>query len=140
MVTMLKTLILCLAIPLAASWTLDCTGLENGIYLYTCFSYTECVNGSKGVIKCASNEVFSSKDGLCIKPIDNSWPCQDVVDCKSLPDKRYADAKGGCHTYYTCQNGYFYGHNYCPDGTVFDEEHQFCNWPSNVKKPCGTAD
>ncbi|XP_021349690.1 uncharacterized protein LOC110448001 isoform X2 [Mizuhopecten yessoensis] len=73
-----------------------------------------------------------------------SWnvppPCNIVVDCTNKPDFKFADLETSCRSYYTCHNGYFYGHNFCSPGLVFDESMQICNWPFNVVTPCGTID
>ncbi|XP_046361554.2 uncharacterized protein LOC124138750 [Haliotis rufescens] len=117
---------------------LDCTGKPNGIYEYSCFYYLVCLRGVAVRIRCNSTEVFDPDHQRCIRPGAGYWPCTDVKNCDKLANNRYPDFQTGCHTYYTCHNGYYYGHNFCPEGLVYDPDGQVCNWPANVIPPCGT--
>lgn len=47
---------------------------------------------------------------------DASYPCNDIKDCTSTPDGRYADINNGCQSYYRCYNKNFYGHYFCNKG------------------------
>ncbi|XP_067671496.1 uncharacterized protein [Haliotis asinina] len=123
---------------------LSCVCAKTAIYEYTCFSYSLIdEHGVIAEIRCNSTEVFDPAVNTCVTPQKGHWPCADVVDCSTLPDKRYTDVDNKepdkkCKTYYTCHNGYFYGHNYCPGVLVFNEEKQYCDWEYDVKPPCGS--
>ncbi|XP_046361555.1 uncharacterized protein LOC124138751 [Haliotis rufescens] len=123
----------------AAATALDCTGQPDGIYEYTCFSYTRCIQGVAVEIRCNSTDIFDPNQQRCVTPTGGYWPCTNVVNCQNLADNRYPDYNEGCQSYYTCHNGLFLGNSFCPDGLVFDFEKQLCNWPYNVPPPCGTA-
>jgi len=54
------------------------------------------------------------------------------------PDQKHswmAD-NGDCTKYYECYKGYMWNRG-CPPGTVFDAEELVCNFPSQVRPPCG---
>ncbi|XP_071093454.1 uncharacterized protein [Haliotis cracherodii] len=117
---------------------------KTAIYEYTCFGYSV-VDEHEVItqIRCNSSDVFDPSVEKCVTPQIGHWPCADIVDCSKRADKRYVDIdnkdpSNKCKTYYTCHNGYFYGHNYCPGVLVFNEEKQYCDWIYDVKPPCGT--
>ncbi|XP_046555015.1 chondroitin proteoglycan 2-like [Haliotis rubra] len=124
---------------IAVTTGLDCTGRPDGIYEYSCFYFVMCSQGVAVEIRCNITDVFDPDAMKCVTPGVGYWPCNDAEDCSTKPDSRYPDLASGCKTYYTCHNGFFYGHNYCPQGLVFDPINQLCNWPNNVAPPCGTC-
>ncbi|XP_046361553.1 chondroitin proteoglycan 2-like [Haliotis rufescens] len=124
---------------IAVTTGMDCTGEPDGIYEYNCFSYVICSQGVATEILCNSTQVFDPDQQKCVTPGIQNWPCTDVQSCLNQPDNRYPDYANACMTYYTCQFGIFYGHNFCPPGLVFDFKNQLCNWHFNVQPPCGTC-
>ncbi|XP_021349689.1 protein obstructor-E-like isoform X1 [Mizuhopecten yessoensis] len=118
----------------------NCNVHGDGNYEISCYEYTTCVNGVPTVHTCLDGQMYNPNTQQC----DHSWnvppPCNIVVDCTNKPDFKFADLETSCRSYYTCHNGYFYGHNFCSPGLVFDESMQICNWPFNVVTPCGTID
>ncbi|KAK2169164.1 hypothetical protein LSH36_12g23021 [Paralvinella palmiformis] len=71
-------------------------------------------------------------------PEDAPPPCGDLEDCSLLSDGSYPDMATNCTLYFTCLDGNDLGLQPCNTGTVFDVEDQICDWPENVKEPCGT--
>lgn len=47
-------------------------------------------------------------------PHNVSPPCGVMKDCSNQKDGKYADMDQHCHSYYTCFDGKFLGHNPCP--------------------------
>ncbi|XP_048777943.1 uncharacterized protein LOC125681767 isoform X2 [Ostrea edulis] len=121
----------------------ECVGKNNGVFEIGCRAYVVCHNQHGTIHHCADppalNTVYNSRTKSCDQPHNVPAPCGSWRDCSTLPDKRYADVTTNCTSYYTCQGGTYFGHNFCNPGVVFDENMQICNWPGNVAPPCGTA-
>ncbi|KAK3084837.1 hypothetical protein FSP39_019952 [Pinctada imbricata] len=121
----------------------ECYGKSDGTYDIGCRSYVVCNGGTGTVVNCpdppAANTVFNNVTKTCDDPKHVAPPCGQWRDCTAHVDKRYPDVWNGCKSYYTCQNEYFYGHNICTPGLIFDDSLQTCNWPNNVPPPCGSA-
>ncbi|XP_021349699.1 uncharacterized protein LOC110448005 [Mizuhopecten yessoensis] len=118
----------------------DCNHQVDGNYEITCHSYISCSSGISIHHTCLTGQMYNPVTMRCASTTNLPPPCNIIHSCSGLPNRKFADQETHCKTYYTCQNGYFYGHNFCSPGTVFDENMQNCNWPSNVAKPCGTVD
>ncbi|KAJ8312722.1 hypothetical protein KUTeg_010095 [Tegillarca granosa] len=116
----------------------DCSVLGTGHYEIGCKYYTDCINGITYHRECTKGYVYSNVTHGCVDESTVGKPCGLKRDCTSKPNRKYADHQTSCTSYYTCQNGIYYGHNYCNPGLVFDEAMQICNWPVNVPAPCGT--
>ncbi|XP_033748416.1 uncharacterized protein LOC117333294 [Pecten maximus] len=130
-------IILCLLIFISQGFVdcvVDCNGQTNGNYEITCHKYTQCSNGIAILRTCSDHQMYNPETKQCGAP---SPPCSLNRNCNGLADKRYPDLETNCHSYYTCYNGFFYGHNFCNPGLVYDESSQLCNWPINVAQPCG---
>ncbi|KAJ8312723.1 hypothetical protein KUTeg_010096 [Tegillarca granosa] len=94
----------------------DCNVLGNGHYVIGCTFYTECINGIAYHRECTRGYVYSNVIKRCVNETTMGLPCGLKRDCTSKPDKKYSDHPISCTSYYTCQNGYYYGHNYCNPG------------------------
>ncbi|ESO90982.1 hypothetical protein LOTGIDRAFT_163491 [Lottia gigantea] len=143
---------------------LDCTVEPDGVYELGCKSFQKCVHGELVGVECHEHLVYNSIIQDCdehfqllrndfvfvqICPRDNytfsfspakvAAPCGHMMDCTNKADGHYPDLDQGCHTYYTCNGGVFFGHNYCPAGLVFSVANGVCDWRQNVPIPCGLA-
>ncbi|XP_060563939.1 chondroitin proteoglycan 2-like [Ruditapes philippinarum] len=116
----------------------NCTTLADGNYELGCKSFAKCIGGVASIVDCPEQMVYNNNTGLCDDAKNVSPPCGMLIDCTSSPDGRYADKDQNCRTWYTCNNNKFLGHNFCPEGTVFDETLNTCNWENAVPPPCGT--
>ncbi|XP_041348260.1 U-scoloptoxin(01)-Cw1a-like [Gigantopelta aegis] len=130
---------LCLLVAvLPTVLTITCTNKPNGIYEHGCRAWTTCINGIANTTECKEEHVFDSQTQECRDPSQVPPPCGMLKDCTNLKDGKYADTGQKCQTYYTCSGGTFFGHNFCPKGTVFNEVLQSCDWPQDTPPPCGT--
>ncbi|XP_029651701.1 chitin-binding domain protein cbd-1-like [Octopus sinensis] len=116
----------------------DCSTVPDGYYEISCKSFVQCKNGKKYQHYCKGNTVLDKRDMKCKDPDDVPKPCGEYRDCSKRKDGRYPDLDNKCKSYFTCENGHFMGHNLCPAGLVFSKKLQLCDWPYNVKPPCGT--
>ncbi|KAK6184326.1 hypothetical protein SNE40_006820 [Patella caerulea] len=115
----------------------DCTNEEDGIYEIGCKSFVRCKDGEAETVECEEGFVFNEAIGDCDDQTNVGPPCGEWIDCTNIPDGKYPDYNQDCTSYYTCQNGEFFGHNYCPAGLVFNQETGICDWQNNVYVPCG---
>ncbi|XP_041347362.1 chitin-binding domain protein cbd-1-like [Gigantopelta aegis] len=127
-----------LVVLFPAVFCVDCSIRPDGVYGRGCRGFIHCLNHVANVITCQHKQVFNSNTGRCDDPINVPPPCGIIKDCTTKSDGSYADLSVHCRSYYTCNAGTFFGHNFCTPGTVFNEELQTCDWPSDVKQPCGT--
>ncbi|KAL4224053.1 chitin binding [Mactra antiquata] len=116
----------------------NCTVLADGNYELGCRSFAKCTGGQVSIVDCPNDMVYNNKTGVCDDAANVAAPCGNLIDCSNSPDGRYADKDQNCKTWYTCQDNKFLGHNFCPEGTVFDEGLATCNWEDAVAPPCGT--
>ncbi|XP_048257094.1 chitin-binding domain protein cbd-1-like isoform X3 [Haliotis rufescens] len=123
---------------LPAAFAVDCTTNGDGVFEKGCRAFVTCVGGVATVTECQGNEVFDDKTKKCADPNTLTNLCSQSKDCSTRADSKYADQNTHCSTYYTCNGGTYFGHNYCPGGTVFNEVLQACDWPNDVAPPCGT--
>ncbi|XP_050409736.1 chitin-binding domain protein cbd-1 [Patella vulgata] len=115
----------------------DCANQDDGIYEIGCKSFVRCKDGEGETVECEEGLVFNPAIGDCDDPSNVASPCGNLIDCSDKPDGHYPDLDQNCHSYYTCQGGEFFGHNFCPDDLVFNEEIGTCDWEINVYEPCG---
>lgn len=134
---MIKFVIL-LATVIGYATALNCTVQPEGKHEIGCRAYGECHNGKPIRVDCPDNFVYNNNTGQCDDPKNVPAPCGKMIDCDGIPDGQYADKDQNCKTYYTCLKKKFLGHNFCPIGTVFDENLDTCNWKDAVPPPCGT--
>ncbi|KAK2169162.1 hypothetical protein LSH36_12g23007 [Paralvinella palmiformis] len=114
----------------------DCT--EGEICCEGCRSYRICQGGEYVQYDCVPPAlVYNYVEHRCTAPEDAPPPCGDFHDCSQLPDASYPDMSTNCTFFFTCLNGIDYGLQTCNPGLVFSYETQTCNWPDNVKEPCG---
>ncbi|KAL8578763.1 hypothetical protein ACOMHN_045751 [Nucella lapillus] len=117
-----------------------CAGVPDGVYEESCKTFILCVNGSATLTECHFGTVSNGgniHNISCVKEDTVEPPCGMMRDCTHLANGRYADVATNCTSYFTCHNSYYYGHNYCSGGLVFDETMGLCNWP-NPAQPCFT--
>ncbi|KAK7475457.1 hypothetical protein BaRGS_00033276 [Batillaria attramentaria] len=118
---------------------LNCTGKDDGNYEIGCRVYTVCSGGKSTVVECDPGSVYSTSAGKCDAPANVPPPCGEMKDCSNMADGHYPDLDNNCRSYYTCVEGRFVGHNFCPASLVFNEKNGSCDWPDYVSPPCGTA-
>jgi len=93
-----------------------------------CNSKSSCWDRSQSKCFCVSETEPCPHDPI---PDPSAAPTCD-------PDQKHswmAD-NGDCKKYYECYKGYMWNRD-CPLGTVFDADELVCNFPSQVKPPCG---
>lgn len=137
---MYKILIAALALVAAIETVsaVNCTAMPDGAYEMGCRSYAQCAGGQVTIVNCPDDQVYNNATAKCDDPANVTPPCGKAIDCSSKADGRYPDLDQNCHTWYTCQDGKFLGHNFCPATTVFDDTLNTCNWANAVPPPCGT--
>ncbi|XP_076434935.1 chitin-binding domain protein cbd-1-like [Babylonia areolata] len=114
-------------------WTFDCSGVPNGVYEEACKTFVICRNGVGTLVECPFPTVSNGGSWhniSCVDPWTVGPPCGLTRDCTKLQDGRYADLVTNCTSYFTCTNGFYYGHNYCSEGLIFNEPLGICDWPS----------
>ncbi|KAK6189072.1 hypothetical protein SNE40_005117 [Patella caerulea] len=121
----------------SAETAMFCDNKPDGAYEAGCRSFTRCINETAAVIECSEHEVYNSRIEDCDDPKHVPAPCGHMIDCTDKADGHYADLDQGCHTYYTCNGGSFFGHNFCPAGLVFNADNGVCDWEHSVYEPCG---
>ncbi|XP_067681312.1 peritrophin-48-like [Haliotis asinina] len=133
---------LCLVLlaVLPAAFAVDCVHEGDGVHEKGCRAFITCKNGLATITECQGSYVFDEKTGTCADPNTLTNLCSQSKDCSTLKDGKYPDmgSTQKCSTYYTCNGGTFFGHNYCPGGTVFNQALQSCDWPNDTPPPCGT--
>ncbi|KAK6184327.1 hypothetical protein SNE40_002009 [Patella caerulea] len=133
----MKCLLLFITCFTAAVSGFDCTNADDGIYEIGCKSFVRCKDGEGETVECEEGFVFNPKIGDCDDQNYVAPPCGNWIDCTNVPDGTYPDYDQNCTSYYTCQSGEFFGHNYCPGSLVFNEETGICDYKHNVYVPCG---
>ncbi|ESO98173.1 hypothetical protein LOTGIDRAFT_239076 [Lottia gigantea] len=123
-----------LCLPAVVS-TFECE--IDGIFEKGCKSFIRCKDGVAETIECGEGYVFNEKIEDCdlIENVDGI--CGEYIDCSDKANGHYPDMSSFCQTYYTCHEGAFHGHNYCPQGLVYNEELGVCDWQQNTYEPCG---
>ncbi|XP_041378824.1 chitin-binding domain protein cbd-1-like [Gigantopelta aegis] len=116
----------------------QCSTRVDGTYNLNCHQFVRCENQVATVISCPQHHVFDRITGKCDESVNVAPPCGIFKACVTKGDGRYAELAKHCRSYYTCRGGILLGHNVCTPGTVFNEDLQTCDWPSDVKQPCGT--
>ncbi|KAK6183929.1 hypothetical protein SNE40_006496 [Patella caerulea] len=135
----MKSFVICLILILPAIVLgFDCKGNVDGVYDVGCKVFVQCINGAENVVECPVGLVFNKNTKLCDLPTRVPAPCGNVMDCSNKKDARYADLTKKCTSYYTCNGGIYFGHNFCPGGNVFNEKLQTCDWKYDTEPPCGT--
>ncbi|KAK3699358.1 hypothetical protein RRG08_056495 [Elysia crispata] len=134
----MNSLYIVLAILPATVLCMNCTGQPDGNYEIGCRSYTICACGKQNIVSCESGMAYNTDTGKCDDMNNIPLPCGVMKDCSALDNNRHADTDNNCRSYYTCNGGIFVGHNFCPANLVFNEENQACDYPDNVRAPCGT--
>ncbi|XP_046581824.1 chitin-binding domain protein cbd-1-like isoform X1 [Haliotis rubra] len=121
---------------LPTAFAIDCVAEGNGVHEKGCRAFVTCNAGVATITECQGNMVFDDITKKCADPSRLSNLCSQIKNCSVLSDGKYHDPI--CSTYFTCYGGTFFGHNYCPGGTVFNEALQSCDWPNDTLPPCGT--
>ncbi|KAH3890722.1 chitin-binding domain protein cbd-1-like isoform X3 [Dreissena polymorpha] len=116
----------------------NCTTLADGVYETGCRSYAVCTGSKVTIVECPEHKVYNNQTGRCDNVTNVAPPCGLMVDCSTQTDGRYPDTSNNCQSWYTCNDKKFLGHNFCPEGTVFDSTLSTCNWKDAVAPPCGT--
>ncbi|GFO44255.1 hypothetical protein PoB_007076000 [Plakobranchus ocellatus] len=73
----------------------------------------------------------------CITPGTGQTDCFAPVTCVGKTDASYPDYGDKCTTYYRCQGGLLLGRFYCPTPLGFNEDLGICDYPVNLRAPCG---
>ncbi|XP_050411147.1 chondroitin proteoglycan 2 [Patella vulgata] len=133
----MKCLLLLITCFTATVLGFNCTGQDDGIYEIGCKSFVRCKDGDGETVECEVGLVFNPEIGDCDDENNVEPPCGNWIDCSNIPDGKYPDYDQACTSYYTCQSGEFFGHNYCPEGLVFNEETDNCDYKHAVYEPCG---
>ncbi|XP_033747004.1 uncharacterized protein LOC117332228 [Pecten maximus] len=125
----------------AAVLCYNCNGRSDGNYEIGCRSYLICTDGKPVIHDCPRNQthfmVYDNRTQQCADPSSVMHPCGVLRDCTGIKDGRFPDEDEHCRTFYTCSEGQFLGHNFCPAGLVFDSTKGTCNWKNAVAPPCG---
>jgi len=130
--------IVAVALAMGSVSAVNCTARNDGVYEMGCRSYARCTGGQVSIIDCADDMVYNNNTALCDDPTNVAPPCGNLIDCTGKGDGQYPDMDQHCETWYTCLDEKFLGHNFCPEGTVFDTTLSTCNWKKAVAPPCGT--
>ncbi|KAK3769112.1 hypothetical protein RRG08_051572 [Elysia crispata] len=99
---------------------IDCKGAPDGLFEIGCWGYANCRHNLK-----------------CIVPGTGQTDCFAPVTCVGKSDASYPDYGDKCVTYYRCQGQLLLGRFYCPSPTAFNEDLGICDYPRNLRQPCG---
>ncbi|KAK6184328.1 hypothetical protein SNE40_006822 [Patella caerulea] len=130
-------LLVCLPITVL---TFECENKPDGVYDAGCKSFIKCEDGKGEGFECDEHTVYNAVIQACDDPKNVAAPCGNMINCSDKPDGHYPDLDQRCHSYYTCNGGSFFGHNFCPTGLVYHQEIEVCDYPHSVPKPCGLLD
>ncbi|CAH1801651.1 unnamed protein product, partial [Owenia fusiformis] len=132
-------LVVCVFTGVASQCECDNVGSDPTICEWSCTYYIYCDNGTQIREDCEVGDVVNIDNGEC-DIIDNvPPPCGVRRNCTGKADGYYANLDDACLSYHYCIGGEFQTNNLCPDGLIFDEPRQLCNWPNNVCPECGTG-
>ncbi|KAK6192612.1 hypothetical protein SNE40_004056 [Patella caerulea] len=123
----------------------DCSGLQEGVVWWGCRAFGECRGGEHIQTDCPDGMAYNQQSG-CTEVNNAPPPCNfdRTNECQNLGEiiLRKPEQDSGsdppCTYFYTCNYGYFAGHQKCPSGLVYYEEEQGCRDPTTIPPPCGT--
>jgi len=113
----------------------SCKPGETRVVEIGCWGYDKCENGNPVTHYCTGGKVFERDSMSCV--VSGHTSCGKTPDCTNKPNQFYADSDDSCETFYSCFNGRFVGRYYCPADLVFNQNHQWCDHPQNVR--CGKS-
>ncbi|GFR85503.1 hypothetical protein ElyMa_004175400 [Elysia marginata] len=116
---------------------IDCKGAPDGLFEIGCWGYANCLNEVPEIHACPTGTVLERHDMKCIVPGTGQTECFAPVTCVGKADASYPDYGDKCVTYYRCQGGLLLGRFYCPTPTAFNEDLGICDYPRNLRSPCG---